>query len=587
MPDTPVRSQSARLLTAVCLITVAAFCAADLWVLGGDLRHSDWAFGSDEGLHAMWARSLATDLQRGDLAAFARDLYRQDRWPPLSKLLQVPLILLLPPSANAHRLAILTLLPLALVPFWLLGCHVARRHRDKPGTGGGYQSGGEERRSPVAVAVEPVPTSRGTPGAPWGAVTAVGGMLACLFALTSPEYLGMGTSVMVELPGLAILMGAYYCYLRGVAGADRRHATWGGWLLTAAWFCKWQYGMLATLVTLADLLLAHGLRPGRALRAPHLWRFYAPALICVGAWMANPVKLREYLMYTTWWRWGPSLLSGERTLFWLRLLWDAYTAGPVAALLCGLGLLTALLRPRDPAHRLLILHAAGAFALTIMRHGQDWHVGLWYAPPLWVLGAGFAAGVVSRASSRGRAWEVVAVGLVVALFAVLAPTSVTRARSVRDNWVYPERYWQVYDWIGARTSPEDRIVTLGGWTGPLNPFAMMWWFMVHRGSIYEELEVREWPPPEPPRPGRRWRLPWRVRLEGHPEAPMGAVEALERGGTTALVVLSFPPEPLNADQRKILGQVLRPGSPWRLTDSWRPAWGGEARLYRKLLQTVR
>lgn len=521
------------------LIAVATFCAVTLAILGGNLLPSEQPFSSDEGLHAMWALSMANDLRTHRLDAFWRDLNRQGRWPPLGAMLQLPVILCAAPAPQMHRIAILLMLPLALIPLWFLGGLLAPNRAWEP----------------------------------------VAGMAACLLALTSPGLLAVACRAMLEVPCIGLSYAAYACYLIAVTSKRPRVLLPGGFLLVGAFFCKWQYGALTTLVTFADLLIRTGPRPMAILRDRSTWRFYGPSIVTLGLWMSNPVHARDFLLYATWGNSGVQFLTQETIRFWLRLCWWYYNAGPVPSCLCALGFLLAFGRLRSPAWRVILLHTTLAYLINAMRPSTATHMGLWFGSGMWILGAGGLTWTLARLSRTVTALPRVAPALVAAGFAVAwcATVSLILPPVVRDA---PS--WQIYDWIRDHAHPSERIVTVGAWTGILNPYSLQWRYMARDGISYEDLSLEEWPPPERPRQGVHWRLPWQIRkARVNTFESLRPLEQLQVARTSALFLVRSRDNPLNPEDQP-MADILGPDSRWQVVDQWEHGLGGDVRLLRKI-----
>lgn len=360
-----------RLLTvAVVLLCLAVVGQVLLWRLDNPT-----GFDGDESDHALWAATVYLDLAQGNLPAFLRHLYAQNRFPPLYSLLQLPFVAALGTTPLAHRVT---------ATFWLL----------------------------VLCAVTYAAVAAGRRDA-WA-----GACLAVLLVAGCPRLLALATMVYFESAGFALMLLTYALYLqarrhaaaspasRGVAPPRRDPALWAAaacyFLL---WFLKWQYGLLVGAVLIAHLLIVHrfrwpGLRHDRA-----GWTVLLPAWAAVALWLANPYQLREFLLYLT----GVPKPEGlyarlvEGYLLQGRFLLTDWSATLPAALLTAGGLVYGLCRLRRPDTLLYTLAAGAALIVSAnVRGGAESRIMMWVLPPLWVLvGLGVNEGLGALRAPRG------------------------------------------------------------------------------------------------------------------------------------------------------------------------------------------
>lgn len=509
---------------AMGLVVVAALLKARL--------ESPMGFDGDESDHALWGATVYLDLARGDLPAFLRHLYAQNRFPPLYSVLQLPFLVALGVNPLAHRL---------VATFWLLVLLVA-----------------------VYLCVA------------WGErrpLTWPGACLAVLLAIGCPELLAVATTVYFEPAGLALMLLTYAAYLRARADPSSRWAWVAGGLYLASWFLKWQFGLLMTLVLVAHVLARSRLR-WRILRAdPVAGRLLLPAWGAVVLWLANPYQLREFLLYLT----GVPKSSGwqqalsEGLALQARLLFTAYSATVPAALLSLAGLLYGLLRLRRPGAALFTLSALAALATSAnLRGGAEARIMLWLMPPLWVL-AGLAVNEMLAAWRRDPSGEpagpLPTPALLLALVWVLLLGGVGNAalgfrqaeREIRRP--YMVGLWDFFDLLTSRVPPDRALCMIDCWAHGIPPLGVKWAYLARYGRggwRYDDLQVWEYPPPDPEeRDVLHFRAPWRARLPAPatPPPPPDPVQALRRAGIEALAVCAPLDEPV-ADWK---AQVLQAG----------------------------
>lgn len=506
---------------AVGLLVVTALLKARL--------ESPMGFDGDESDHALWGATVYLDLARGDLAALARHLYAQNRFPPLYSLLQLPFLAALGLTPVAHRL---------VATFWLLALLVA-----------------------VYLCVA------------WGErrpVTWPGACLAVLLAVGCPKLLAVATMVYFEPASLALMLFTYAAYLRARTGPSSRWAWVAGCLHLASWFLKWQFGLLMSLVLLAHVLMRSRLR-WQALRAdPVAGRLLLPAWGAMALWLANPYQLREFLLYLT----GVPKPSGwqealsEGLALQARLLLSAYSATLPAALLSLAGLLYGLLRLRRPGAALFTLSALAALATSAnLRGGAEARIMLWLMPPLWVLPGLAVNEMLAVWWCRPRAEPLgpqptpvlpLALACVLLLGAVGNAALAVRQAEQEIRRPYMVGLWDFFDLLTSRIPPDRALCMTDCWAHGIPPLGVKWAYLARYGRWglrYEDLRVWEYPPPDPAeRDVLHFRPPWRARLPAPaiPPPPPDPVVVLRGAGIEALAVCAPLDEPMAAWKAQVL-----------------------------------
>jgi len=289
----------------------------------GSARVPQW----DMAKYGVSGLRLARTLQDIDPLSFLRHLNGLDVWPPVFPLLEVPVFLLAGPGYASARGLVAALFVMAIVvAFW-----------------SGLQS---HHRFGFAVAA-----------------------LTAALVAASPMTQVFATVVMLEVPGMLLLLLAVGFYLRSLETGHARDFTFACIAATTLFFCKYNYGLIWILPMMAnEVLRAHGpsgLQPtktsrslGAALRRP--WS----ALLVIGLLGAAIIEIA-----------GPWRFSiGGRAV-------SVGSAGPLLYALYALTLVGWLLRPR---HSLLMarqLHARVGFRARSMLTFIAFPVALWMVMP--------------------------------------------------------------------------------------------------------------------------------------------------------------------------------------------------------------
>ena len=168
-----------------------------LWRLAGESALPQW----DMAKYGVSGLRLAGALATLDLPLFLRELNSLSVWPPLFPLLEAPAFLLFgpEPSVASRLVALLFLASLALLP-WAL--------------------------SPLAEGGSPAP-----------------GLLVAAALAATPFWGAFASLVMLEVPGLLLLVLALGFTLRAIRGEP---GAWPAAYLcsTLLFFCKYNYGLL-------------------------------------------------------------------------------------------------------------------------------------------------------------------------------------------------------------------------------------------------------------------------------------------------------------------------------------------------------
>jgi hypothetical protein len=444
---------------------LAPLVAAQVIIATALLRRGGPPLNVDDAVHAVAAAAVWHDLCGRDLRALALDLWDQARWPPMGSLLQLPALAALGVREEAHRLGVL---------LWLLptgACLAA-----------------------VAAALAGSLPSHFPPylAAAW----------AVLFLVSSQTALVAASSVLMEIPGLAAMLGAYWVASGG--WGPRKSWRWGmaGGLLAACWFLKWQYGLVASLALALPLLFFRpAALPSRAAQAAVL---FGPPLALLAAWLASPYHLREFAMYLTW-----HPLSAGTLVDSTRALLAQFAAAPVAQQawwgVTILGCLLSLPLLRCPLGMALAVHLAVA-ALGSLAKAFSPRTALWLAGPGWALAATGLGWLCAQAvPKRGLRWVAAGVTVAALVTGVVKSTQVsqllTASPRLRGDGCRSEAAA-----VAAQVPLGARLTTVGGWWRFISPAHLRWHVLrTHWKQRFalRDLPVCEWPALE-------WE-PWRVR----------------------------------------------------------------------------
>ena len=308
-------------------------------------------------MHSLAGASVLHDIARLDLRSLVVDIWDQGRWPPLGSLLQIPTLAVLGINVAAHRMAILVL----LLPTIAVLAAAAR----------GLV---EEEDGP-------------------GAMVIVGGL-----ALSSGVLLLASASVLYEVPGMAIAIGAY---LAANEGWKTKKAGWfwlGSVLLAAAWFTKWQYGIVATVALLAAGIVRKRRGEGGVAAGDYL---YVVPIVTLAVWFASAYHMREFGLYMLWQPSSLAKLSHYAQQYGGAALHGGWvTKLNVALTMIGLGMAAPLVL-RTPLGVALATHVVVAGLGSGSKDMSD-RIALWIVIPAWVLAAAGWARVVGRSGEWAR-----------------------------------------------------------------------------------------------------------------------------------------------------------------------------------------
>jgi hypothetical protein len=415
----------------------------------------------DDAMHALAGASVLHDLVHLDFRSLLVDLWDQGRWPPLGSVLQLPTLAVLGISAAGHRMAILVLLLPTVVVM-------------------------------AAAAKGMVEEEDG----PW-AMVIVGGL-----ALSSGVLLITSASVLYEVPGMAVVIGAY---LAANEGWKTRKAGWfwlGSVLLAAAWFTKWQYGIVATVALLAAGIVRK--RRGEEGVAAGDFLYVVPIVTLV-VWFLSAYHVREFGLYMLW---QPSSL-GKLSRYAMQYGGAAVHGGwvtriNVALTFVGLALAGPIVL-RTPLGVALATHVMVAALGSGSKDMSD-RIGLWIVLPAWVLaGAGWARFVGRRGEWAKKAAGPLAVGAIVIL---VAGGSATRQVHLMHGWhAYGGDWYEPEAQYVAETVPLGaRLATIGGWRRYISPFHIRWQILrLHWDERYSQRRARI-----VESPSLDW-MPWLIR----------------------------------------------------------------------------
>jgi hypothetical protein len=309
----------------LALLAVAAYrAAAPVVALAiGSQRLPQW----DMAKYGVSGLRLARALQDIDLLTFLRHLNGLDVWPPVFPLLEVPAFLLAGPGYASARGLVAALFAAAIVTaFW-----------------SGLQSHGR-----LGLAV---------------------GALAAALVATSPMTRIFATIVMLEVPGILLLLAAMGLYLRSLNTGRPRDFTLACVSATTLFFCKYNYGLIWILPMVAnEVLRAHGpsgLQPAESWqRVRETLKRPWPALLAVGLLIAAIIQIAGP------WRFA---IGGREV--------SVSSAGPLLYGFFALTLIRWLLRPRHSLQRARrLLARLDSRARTILL-AIAFPIALWMAVP--------------------------------------------------------------------------------------------------------------------------------------------------------------------------------------------------------------
>jgi hypothetical protein len=427
-------------------------------------------FNVDDAMHAVAGAAVLHDLARADLRSLAVDIWDQGRWPPLGSLLQLPTLAVLGVTEAAHRMAILVLLLPAMA---VLAAAAKLLTEDEEGAG------------------------------PWACAIVAGLVLSSgIMRITS-------ASVLYEMPGMALAIGAY---VAAHLGWKSRKAGWfwaGSVLLAAAFFTKWQYGIVGTVALLAAGTVRK--RRGEPGVAAADYLFVAP-FVTLLIWFVSAYHVREFGLYMLW---RPSE-AGKLGVYLHRFAAEAMHGGwatriNVAATLAGLAMAAPLVL-RTPLGVALATHVVLATLGSGTKDLSD-RIALWIAMPAWVLAAaGWARVIAGTGTWARKAAGPVALGALIALgTAGMTARQVHRMQTAPPHggdWFEPEARYV------AETAPfGKRLATIGGWRRFVSPFHIQWHMLRRywdKPFSLRKLEVAEAPAVDWEPWRIRWSDPWAV-----------------------------------------------------------------------------
>lgn len=438
---------------------LAASTAAQLWLALMLARGPLPSLTADEALHALAAASTWHGVEGLDLRSLYLDIYDQGRWPPLGGVLQWPALAVFGLSEATHRLGILMWL-VAAIAAWAAAARAA---------------------------------AKGSASAAWA------GIAVASLALSSQTLLAASVRVLYEVPGLALMLGAYAAAHTAWQQRRARLFWLGSLLLAGAWFTKWQYGIVATLALIVAFLRQRrvtGKTPGE------IWLF-APSAVLLALWLASPYHVREMVMYLLW---KPASAGnlGYYAVSFLRAIAQAplLAKANVAATVVGLVLAAPYLG--SPTATALATHLALATVSSGLKD-LSLRTGLWIAIPAWALAAaGWGRLIAAKLPQAiGRTAMLIA-GAVAVLLAVHTAVGVSRQlalmASSESGWHRPAAQC-----IAAQVPLGARLLTVGGWSRYISPYHVKLQVLCQnwdRRFAARDIKIAEYPSFE-------WE-PWRI-----------------------------------------------------------------------------
>lgn len=334
----PVMAVSPRVLSAaqsasprrdfIPIILLVVICAAATIFLSFQvLAHRAYPFDNDEAAHAVPALLMLRELQTGDLAGFAREVYGQDFYPPGAAVFLIPAYLVAGPSPVVARLASVAALILAMLVLFAL-----------------------------ARAIDP---ARG----------AVAGLIAVTLTLTARPLLTNAGLAMLEAPGLLVCLLLLWAYVRAARRPSVARFVAVGVLLAAAFLTKYTYGLVTLAAVGLSELVEASVRHERS-GLPRRWLLmFGPFLLLLAAWFFRPGQLTAFVDYTQPLDGGQSWLAATHALYYLRSFAIHSAPSALFALVNLAAVLWALFAWRDVGIRVILLYFLfGMGAVMLVNH---------------------------------------------------------------------------------------------------------------------------------------------------------------------------------------------------------------------------
>lgn len=393
----------------------------------------------DEAAHSLPGYYILRDVRNLDLHAFWGDFNIQTLWPPGFSLLQAPFLAVFGTSDSGARMFSFAMLVATVALSWLVVNEVS------PHSG--------------SMAV----------------------LIGALASFCAPGWLFTSSWAMQETPVAMVCMVTFFFWARAY---NTKSAVWHfatGFSLLFLFVTKYNYAAFALVsIGLVDSVMRlraiakYRHAPG-SLKTDILSMtcLYLPILIGVPAWflsgtdiVSSATKWRDFSFFVSNEDSGYALLSEQNLLFYVRATTSWLMAGPVAAIICIVGAVWAVVKTKHPGTALLAVYFVAGFILASLHQLKAERYITPLFPSLWLLfGIGavdvvqwLAAHVIHQQDMSERAKLVVSAGFLAVSTATMA------ANGARLEPV----------WAGA-TATDLRLVSdhIVAWQEPDNPLLII------------------------------------------------------------------------------------------------------------------
>ena len=467
-PGDPRQTQptTRRTDSILFVLTLAIAAAAAAFLAVQVAAHSAFPFDNDEAAHAVPALLMLRELQAGDLAGFAREVYGQDFYPPGAAVFLIPAYLIAGPSPVVARLASVASLLLAMLVLVAL-----------------------------ARAIDP---ARG----------AVAGLIAVLLSLAARPLLTNAGLAMLEAPGLLVCMLLLWAYVRAARRPTAGRFLAVGVLLAAAFLTKYTYGLVSLAALGTSELLELRARPGRAGLFRRWSLMFGPFLLVMVVWFIRPGQLATFFDYTRPLDDEQPWLSPANGLYYLRSFAIHSAPSALFALVNLAAVLWAFLAWRDIGIRVILLYFLfGMAAVMLVNHPPNPRFIATFVPAAQLLTGLMLVRLWPRAEPDApgiaRGGSVVrAVALAVVVLLGLTALPVVYARYAQYASLHEARLEtspelaELADWIAAAAPNGGPLFLINPWD-QLGPLQLEWAMARQTGAPPPDVIARVLEPASP------------------------------------------------------------------------------------------
>lgn len=321
------QSVSPRRDSIPILLLIVICAAATTYLALQVLAHRAYPFDNDEAAHAVPALLMLRELQTGDLAGFAHEVYGQNFYPPGTAVPLMPAYLIVGASPAVPRFMSVAALSASLVVLFAL-----------------------------ARAIDP---ARG----------AAAGLIAVLLTLTARPLLTTAGLAMLEAPGLLVCLFVLWVYARSARRPSSAGFLLVGVLLAAAFLTKYTYGLVTLAAVVVNELVEAAVRHERS-GLPRRWLLtLGPFLLLLALWFIRPGQLATFFDYTRPLADGQPWLSPANSLYYLRSFAIHSAPSTLFALVNLAAVLWAVFAWRNMAIRVILLYFLfGMAAVMLVNH---------------------------------------------------------------------------------------------------------------------------------------------------------------------------------------------------------------------------